>query len=282
MWRKLNEPFPEEENYLKNVRSIAGVSLFIFLFLYFVSPFGMHNFEGNLLGFSIGFGVVTFLCSLSYLTLFGEILKIKRNVPSWTLGRWILYMIGLLLFISIGNFFYLKIIHPNLELNFDNLLQMIYSTMVVGSLPVIFTGYSIQIRSDKKNQSAASDIQSQLKSSPIKTKKVRITSANEKQNIELTEDEFLFAESQQNYVVITFLKESKINEVTLRNTLKNIQGQLSGNPFFRCHQSYLVNTNQIENVSGNAQGLRLQLKNVGDTEIPVSRKYIKELKALLN
>jgi DNA-binding LytR/AlgR family response regulator len=158
---------------------------------------------------------------------------------------------------------------------------MAYSTLAIGSIPVIFSGYFIQQKSDKQNQSAANDIQSQLKITPAEKTNIRLFSSNNKQQIELAENEFLYAESQQNYVAISHLKDGEIKETTLRNTLKNIQSQLPEKPFFRCHQSYLVNTSLIENVSGNAQGLRLQLKGLDSMEIPVSRKYISALKAII-
>ncbi len=279
---RLKAPFPEEEDFGANVKHIFGVSIFIFLVLYFLRPFGIHHSEGHLLLICLGFGLVTFVISLLYFGLFGEILKIKRNVPTWTLGRWILYMLGLLLCIAVGNLLFVKyVIYPELSLNLYNFTEMAYSTLAIGSIPVIFSGYYIQQKSDRQNQSTANDIQSQLKITPVEKTNIRISSSNNKQQIELAENEFLYAESQQNYVAISHLKDGEIKETTLRNTLKNIQSQLPEKPFFRCHQSYLVNTSLIENVSGNAQGLRLQLKGLDSMEIPVSRKYISALKAII-
>ena len=279
---KLNAPFPEEEDFGANVKHIFGVSVFIFFVLFVLRPFGIQNSDGNFLLICIGFGLVTFVISFLYFWLFGEILKIKKNVPAWTLGKWILYMLGLLLCISLGNLLFVKIIlFPGLHLNASSFLNMAYSTLAIGSIPVVFSGYFIQQKSDKQNQSAASDIQSHLKITDPEKTSIRLSSSNEKQQLEFTQNDFLYAESQQNYVAISHLKDGEIKEITLRNTLKNIQSQLPEKPFFRCHQSYLVNTNLIENVSGNAQGLRLQLKGLKNVEIPVSRKYIPSLKAIL-
>ncbi|MGK0363490.1 MAG: hypothetical protein ACI85O_000535 [Saprospiraceae bacterium] len=279
---KLNAPFPEEEDFGANVKHIFGVSVFIFFVLFVLRPFGIHNSGGELLWICVGFGVVTFVISFLYFWLFGEILKIKKNVPAWTLGKWILYMLGLLLCISLANLLFIKlVISPELGINFSNFLEMAYSTLAVGSIPVLFSGYFIQQKSDRKNQSAANDIQSHLKIAAPEKTIIRLSSSNDKQQLELAESELLYAESQQNYVAFFYLKDGQIKEINLRNTLKNIQSQLPEKPFFRCHQSYLVNTNLIENVSGNAQGLRLQLQGLPSVEIPVSRKYISDLKAIL-
>jgi len=266
---RLNAPFPEEEDFGANVKHIFGISVFIFLILFVLRPFGMHKSGDNLLLICVGFGLVTFVISFLYFWLFGEILRIKRNVPAWTLGRWILYMLGLLLCISLGNLLFVKfIIFPELNLNASNFLQMAYSTIAIGSIPVLFSGYFIQQKSDKQNQSAASDIQSQLKITTPEKTLISLFSSNQKQKLELAEN-------------ISYLKDGETKEAILRNTLKVIQSQLPEKPFFRCHQSYLVNTSLIENVSGNAQGLRLQLKGLNDIEIPVSRKYISDLKTII-
>jgi len=280
--KRLNAPFPEEEDFGTNVKHIFGVSIFIFLVLYVLRPFGIHHSKDSLFWVCLGFGVVTFVISFLYFWLFGEILRIKKSIPSWTLGKWILYMLGLLLCISLGNLLFIKfILFPELGINFSNFLQMAYSTLAIGSMPVIFSGYFIQQKSDKKNQFAANDIQSHLKSAPLKKTIIQISSSNNKQQIELEESDLLYVESQQNYVSISHIEEGEVKETILRNTLKNIQAQLSEVPFFRCHQSYLVNTNLIEKVSGNAQGLRLQLRGLDGVEIPVSRKYIAKLKTIL-
>lgn len=279
---RIKAPFPEEEDFISNVKHAFGVGIFIFLLLFLLRPFNMEKVGEELFWFCVGFGFVTFVVSCAYFWLFGKVLKIKRNVPSWTLGRWIIYMLGLLICISLGNLLFVKfVISPELNLNLSNFLNMAYGTLAIGSIPVIFSGYFIQQKSNNKNKSAASDIQSHLKITSSEKTVIHLSSSNNKQQIKLDENQFLYAESQQNYVAIFYLENEQVQETILRNTLKSIQSQLPAKPFFRCHQSYLINTNLIENVSGNAQGLRLQLKGLKDIEIPVSRKYISELKDIL-
>jgi DNA-binding LytR/AlgR family response regulator len=61
-----------------------------------------------------------------------------------------------------------------------------------------------------------------------------------------------------------------------------MEEQLQSTAVVRCHRSFLINVNAIEHVSGNAQGLRLQLVMVSGVEVPVSRSYIPKLRALLD
>jgi DNA-binding LytR/AlgR family response regulator len=54
----------------------------------------------------------------------------------------------------------------------------------------------------------------------------------------------------------------------------------SGHDFFRCHRTYIVNTSKIADVSGNAQGLKLEIEKT-EFKIPVSRSQIPEFKKLM-
>jgi DNA-binding LytR/AlgR family response regulator len=85
----------------------------------------------------------------------------------------------------------------------------------------------------------------------------------------------------QNYVSVCFQKDGISQKELLRNTIKNLETQIQSSVLIRCHRSFMVNSDLIEKVEGNAQGLRLNLKNLEDFEVPVSRKYIPILKEII-
>jgi DNA-binding LytR/AlgR family response regulator len=59
-----------------------------------------------------------------------------------------------------------------------------------------------------------------------------------------------------------------------------IEATLQQEPIFvRCHRTYIVNTDKIYSVTGNAQGYRLSLHDTQE-EIPVSRTYLHVIKDL--
>ena len=65
-----------------------------------------------------------------------------------------------------------------------------------------------------------------------------------------------------------------MKKVTYRIQLSEFETQLKeASSLVRCHRSYMVNLKKVKNVSGNAQGLKLELINQSEI-IPVSRKYI--------
>ena len=82
----------------------------------------------------------------------------------------------------------------------------------------------------------------------------------------------LYITSEDNYVEIFYFSESGIKSEVLRNTLKNVEGELPENSDLRrCHRSYMVNFRQISKLHRKNRKLVLTLK--GGVEIPVSEKY---------
>ena len=280
--KKLNEPFPDRTTYLENVYDILGVGGFITLFLYFISPMEIDTYPGNKFSLCLAFGMVTILVSFAYDFFQLKILKVERDLPSWTFLKWIFSIIGLITCITIGNWFLLGYISNWILLNANALFQIIIGTWTIGIFPIVFSGIMIQLRAYKSNQIHATNISTTLATpNPITPteKQVSIFSQNKKNQLDLNLSDLLFAEAMQNYVSIYFLKEKKVQKEIIRTTLSNVEKQLEDTSIIRCHRSYLVNPDQIEKVEGNAQGLRLTLHHLHDTQVPVSRKYIPTLKA---
>ncbi|MGG6496574.1 UNVERIFIED_CONTAM: LytTR family transcriptional regulator, partial [Bacteroidetes bacterium 56_B9] len=48
----------------------------------------------------------------------------------------------------------------------------------------------------------------------------------------------------------------------------------------RCHRAFLVNIRMVVKVDGNSQGYKLNLEGC-EEDVPVSRAYAKEVKALI-
>ena len=69
------------------------------------------------------------------------------------------------------------------------------------------------------------------------------------------------------------------NEYNVNLLLRELEERLDSPPFFRCHRSYIINLNYIEEVVTWFNGT-YNLK-VADEEIPVSRSNVKELEEIL-
>ncbi len=117
-------------------------------------------------------------------------------------------------------------------------------------------------------------------SSAIETK-IQIISRLKKEELSFFPHQFLYAESDGNYVIFHLAGEQKIRTELIRNSLNEIECQLSGIPYFkRTHRAFIVNVKKVSSKKGNALGYRLKVFG-SDSEIPVSRNNVKSFDHLL-
>lgn len=280
----LNHPYPVP-TYNSHWRSTISIALFVSLFLLIFQPFGLNEFTGsNKYLFIAGYGLVTFVVLSLDNLLLRVVLRTKKNQIAWTVKKQIVLLTLILFTIGVGNFFYSAML-----LHFHNLLMGFlvfqFFTTAVGLLPIsIITILNENIRNKaflKEATSMNESIPTVHKADTTETP-ISLTGENDKGPLILAVNDFLYAESSGNYLDVRFVKDGKLKSVLLRTTLTRAEGQLElHSSIMKCHRAFLVNCEQILQVKGNAQGLRLQLNHTID-EIPVSRNYIKDLRAKMN
>ena len=88
-------------------------------------------------------------------------------------------------------------------------------------------------------------------------------------------NDLLYIKADGNYVEVFCHQHGNIEKHLLRSSLKQIEEQLHGHQqLVRTHRAYLVNTEHVSEVNGNAAGYKLNLNGIADIDIPVSRKRI--------
>ena len=281
LFKKINEPFPEPSILLKNLPSYILVGVFVCVFLYIIRPFEFTEYQSKPIWVCVNFGLVTTV-SIIVFELFGQyILKLQKDIPSWTFGKWIIDSIFLILFIGVCNYILFGLLTNWQHFSLMSLFAMLTDTLIIGIFPIVFFGMVNQIRALKQNQTIAEDIQSTIVPTIKKETTVMLNSHNGSQTLQLQIHDLLYLESMQNYVVVHYLREEKVTKEIIRNTLKEMENQLQDTAMVRCHRSFVVNSSLIKKVEGNAQGLRLTLRDLPNNQIPVSRKYISTLKTLI-
>jgi DNA-binding LytR/AlgR family response regulator len=143
---------------------------------------------------------------------------------------------------------------------------------MVGIIPItVLGGLSILIQ-EKKYKNIATTINQQtthLTDSP---------KVDEKSLFGIPLNRIKYVRALQNYVTIGHVDEGgRFKIVTERTTIKNIEETTSGTSVVKVHRSFLVNRNAIVAISGNAQGLLLDLGDC-DRTVPVSRSYVTSFK----
>ncbi len=184
----------------------------------------------------------------------------------------ILFLSFVILLISIGSYFFLSLLIEGFLFSFFNLgytISLTFSISVFLISVIIFFKHS---NFKKENiKTLISDTNEILKFISLnKTDK----------DVVINKSNFLYVEAIKNNVHIYYYDEEIVKTISIRNTLKNIENQFQDNSLFRCHRSFIVNTNNIKTAKGNSNRYKIYFDNYNHF-IPVSRSYTKDFQNLI-
>ena len=223
---------------------------------------------------STWFGVATFTgASLNTLVL--KLILPQEKESKWKVRHEIMLYAFHFFTIAIFNFLLASFVLRFIEsFSFWSFLNVISSTLLVGTIPVSIHVLQQQKKLYKANYDLATELNQSLHKEESNEKQNRITLKDEEVIIE----EIVFVESKKNYV---YLASSNDEPITIRMTLKEMEKILAEYvQFVRCHRAFIVNLDRIVNVEGNAQGLKLYLNDTS-YYVPVSRSYIPKVDHLI-
>jgi hypothetical protein len=258
--------------------------LFLFLFLFFFKPFGLSRFEGALFEYSLGMGFLDFLGTFLLLIISPLIFKNYFSEDNWTVGRNILLMVVGLLFVALILWNFGEVYKKTYGFDKLTLLEFLSKAFLVGIIPLTFYVFINEKTVREKRERKIFKVKEVKKENKVNTpKEITINSDNEKEQITFDVDNLVYITSQGNYASFFLKKDDIITEKILRITLTKITEKLKDHPnIIRCHKSYIINSNFINDISGNARGYLLKSNYISE-EIPVSRKFSKEsLKVFLH
>jgi DNA-binding LytR/AlgR family response regulator len=111
---------------------------------------------------------------------------------------------------------------------------------------------------------------------------INIISDNKSDKLSLKYRHIVSVKSANNYTEINYIKNNELVKKLIRNTLKNIESQLTNKSIFiRCHRTSIVNINYIDKLFRSYNGYRLTL-TCCDEHIPVARQYVILIKEALS
>ena len=270
----LSRPFPDRDFTPRRILGHVYIGAFVFFMLYVMKPVGVR-FEQDALLTSLGYGLVTVVVATLYDVVSHYVFRIRKSGPDWTLGWWVIDCGLLLACIAIGNFLFYNYTVGWTAFAWEVLALIAIPTTLIGLFPIAFSGMAVQIRAEREHQKTAAQLVVADKTTPFKpARTVRLPGGEEA----VDPGKIVLAESQGNYVRVVYEPEDgETAELRLRATLKAVEEALADAEILRCHRSFLVNPAYILSATGNAQGLRLKLRGVGE-EVPVSRAYVGELR----
>lgn len=281
-FQKLNEAYGFDSSYRSFLRVAVIISAFVFGLLFVFKPFGMDGIQSeNILSITLGYAMVTFsIMHLNWL-LFQMFGFKEENWVIWKEILWSLWNFGT---IAIGNWTYNLFLFGD-QFSLQNFAAIFFITIAVGSIPLTLVIFLSQIRRLKKNLAEAQRMNSQFQVKKEGSQKdedlVEFVAENGKDRLEVHLKDLLFLESANNYVDLFIRREQGFERQVMRNSMKRMEETLQGHPsFFRCHRTYIVNLDCVENISGNSAGYKLNIVGT-DLNVPVSRQKVEEFRALI-
>jgi hypothetical protein len=273
MFQFLAQPYPRERrNPWRWLLTSAGSGLFVALFLLVFQPFGLAQWNNPVKPYIIaGYGLVTFACLTGVGLVFPKVLKDFFDEKNWTVGREIAWTLFVIVFIALGNILYSQWTMGN---GFAHVLVWLGFTAAVGVIPatiITLLNYTRLLRRYATDNFQIEQHEPESVSDHD-TADITFTAENEKDSLTVAVDDLLYIESADNYSEIVYIQDNQIGKTLLRGSLSRFEEQIPHPDLVRCHRSYIVNLRQVERISGNAQGYKLQLKH-HPALIPVARRY---------
>lgn len=269
----LKQPYPFFHQGKKLLTIAALILIFAFLFEFLLEPFNVARSEHY-----FSYWIISLLHSANAATiyiLFSLAASQFINEEDWKIYKEISFFMILFLLIGIGQFFIREMIYDNpFNVSLRYFIEEIKNTYLVGTI-ILFIISVINLKFlTKRNQQRANQIsvpKMEIESDPDTIKiKAQLTS----DHFDLPPADLLCIKSDGNYLEFFLKNGEKPQKKVKRMTLKSAEDQLSSYSFIiKTHRAFLVNIQQVEKVSGNAQGYQLSIKNL-DFQVPVSRSRI--------
>ena len=276
MLRILIKKYPAPRPVLKSLIIAVLSGLFIALFLLYFEPFDFHlNTDGNKVFHMSFFGCITTFVLLFFLYVFPLLLPNLFSDKNWKVGHHMIFNVALLLAIATLNSIYSNYMN-SIPFGWDSYWLILSRTCVLGFLPIAFITFFDYYQKVKSNLKLANNILKNKKEFLEDSKEAahQLSTDLKNETFSFSEHDFNYAIADGNYTDVCSLDENTLKKVTYRVTLSSFETQLKeASSIVRCHRSYMVNLKKVKNISGNAQGLKLELINQSEI-IPVSRKYI--------
>lgn len=270
----LNSPFPFKTGKKEILQSSFFFGVFVFFFTLFFRTDQFNTDNNSIKGL---YSFYYFLIVTLGMIINGAVnfyTTPKESIDNWKVRQeiWVYGIHTITIAISV---FFLSNLLQLTQLSVKHYLYSVIATFIIGMIPLsIYTLF----RCNKLLRTHLKDMQAIM--AKLNTTEQENTTTNpviETKMGKIPINDILAIESVRNYVIIRLPEK----EIKYRSTIKQLEETLSPHSkFVRCHRAFIINTQKIQNVEGNSQGLRLFVEN-SEHYIPVSRANIAKLKSAI-
>lgn len=287
----LNKPYYYNDDNTFKFKLSIGIGLFIFIFLVIFSPANLKIESINPYVFKLIIALITILNLLFFFFVFTKLFPSFFNNEHWTIGKHFLSIFCLIFFSSIIRWLFTNYILAEDGFNAISFLKMAKNSFLIGTIPVLIYIYldekyqskKIKTITDKVMSKAVEKIELRKKLNTVNSRKqVIISATNKKDFLKFKISDLIYVTSDTNYACFYIKEKDTLKEYILRLPLKDVEDYLNEfKNIIRCHKSFIINTDYVKKISGNARGYYLHIKEVANP-IPVSRKFTqKDLENLI-
>ncbi len=281
----ITSPFPLQDDSRTQMVYNLFTSLMVVAALIIIKPFGLDDVNlqlVKLVGVYFSFGLVTFLFCFLADRLVKPAFPDFFEEQKWNVGKNIIWIIFLVLFVGTGNLFLSNAlgftgVSGSLLLSFH--FYLLYFTLI----PAIVITLAVQIILQQKNKKTAirfNEILIHPVSDNLPSGSLEFPSYDSRDRLKLSHEQFLFAEAADNYTDIVFVDNHIVKRALIENTIRQLSEINSSKFIIKTHRNYLVNLAKVKSVSGNAQGFRLGFENL-DESVPLSERMASRIELLL-
>jgi hypothetical protein len=272
----LNKRLPQNLILKKPLIGTLVLSAIWFGFITIYRPLGVREAR-----FSFEITMAAY-CVIQGIFIYGAASLLKRipffsKESEWTILKEALSIILMLFFVGVVIYFAGFIIEPPAHRwNLSTFLDSCKIAFLIGIIPFAFCtliNYRYLFFTEIEQYYSQLNYQ---KTKIQNEELVHICSQLKKENLNLYPGQFIYCESDGNYVVFHMLINGQVIKKMIRNSINNIEQQLARIPYImRIHRAFIVNLKMVASKKGNTLGYQLKINNT-DTEIPVSRNNTKD------
>lgn len=257
-----------------------GLGFFAIIFLLIIKPPFINSITTNFSLFAINSG-----CILTSVFLFFNFILIPVfpkffDAEKWNISKHLFSFALLILTASYLNWSFNFYLEENATRTIKSYTSFLSSFIVIAVFPISLYLFIDERLARKKREKGALDIRARIidKISFLTNKKedITLTASNSKEQLSFNINELIFINSDGNYACFHLKDSETIKEKILRKQLTTLEKDFRKyKNIIRCHRSFMINTNYVINVTGNARGYYLHFKEP-KKQIPVSRKFKKK------
>jgi len=272
----LTNEFPQNYILRKPLTGSLIIALFFFIFVILYKPLSAHESMG--ISYT---ATMAIYCMISAAAVFGFGKLIKQigffsEKNKWTFAKEVTSILMILLCLGLVIYLTGFLLEPPADRwNMATFLDSLMRAFLIGIIP--FTFFTTLTYHQWLNQHIYTyriSPEGDAEAFP-EEEMIHIQSRLKKEKLSFYSSQFLYAESDSNYVNFYLTLDEQVKKKVIRNSIGDIEKQLDNIPYiFRTHRAFLVNLKKIRQKKGNASGYRLKLENT-EASIPVARQKVK-------